>query len=179
MNLEPEIRSYYENAPERERLSLGPSQLEFERTKELLGEMLPQPPSIILDVGGGPGTYALWLAELGYEVHLIDPVDHLVTQAKKRSDAAPHRIASCTVGDARELRWKDASVDAIVELGPLYHLTELDDRLRAMRESLRVLRPGGHIFVAAISRFASFLDGISRDVIQDPAFQHIVNGDLE
>jgi ubiquinone/menaquinone biosynthesis C-methylase UbiE len=130
-------------------------------------------------VGGGPGTYALWLAALGYEAHLIDPVHHLVTQGRQRSDAAPHHIASCTVGDARELKWADSSVDAVLELGPLYHLIRREDRLRALMESFRVLRSGGYVFAAAISRFASAMDGLSRDLFADKAFQNIVNQDLD
>ena len=90
MELSPEIRGYYEEAPEAERLRTGPFQLEFERTKELLAERLPKPPVTVLDVGGGPGTYALWLAELGYEVHLIDPVHRLVAQAQGLSDVVAH-----------------------------------------------------------------------------------------
>src|SRR5437016_4632976 len=127
MELNADIRLFYEEAPEAERLHTGPSQLEFERTKELLVERLPKPPATILDVGGGPGAYALWLAELGYDVHLIDPVARLVSQAQHRSDGSPHQLASCSVGDARELRWKDASVDAALELGPLYHLVRGED----------------------------------------------------
>ena len=101
--LNPEIRDYYERAPEAERLSTGAFQLEFARTKELLSERLPEPPATVLDVGGGPGAYSLWLAELGFEVHLIDPVDRLVTQARQRSEAASRHIATFTVGDARDL----------------------------------------------------------------------------
>jgi ubiquinone/menaquinone biosynthesis C-methylase UbiE len=179
MELSPEIRRYYEEAPEAERLRTGPFQLEFERTKELLAERLPKPPAIVLDVGGGPGTYALWLAELGYEVHLIDPVDQLVAQAQRRSDAVAHRIESCSVGDARELKWDDCSVDIILELGPLYHLIHQKDRLQALKESFRVLRLGGKGFVAAISRFASALDGLCRDLLADETFQNIVKADLE
>ena len=148
MELNPEIRNYYEEAPEADRLRTGPSQLEFERTRELITERLPKPPATILDVGGGPGTYALWLAELGYEVHLIDPVQHLVAQAQRRSDEVRRRIASCSIGDARELKWNDHSIDAVLELGPLYHLIHQEDRLQALGESLRVLKPGGNVFVA-------------------------------
>jgi len=179
VELSPEIRAYYEEAPEAERLGTGPFQLEFERTKEILAERLPGSPAVVLDVGGGPGTYALWLAQLGYEVHLIDPVARLVTQAQQRSDEAVRHIASCSVGDARELKSDGSSVDAILELGPLYHLIHHKDRLQALKESFRVLKPGGNVFVAAISRFASILDGVSRDLLKDERFQRIVNADLD
>src|SRR5215468_2350307 len=139
MEFSPEIRRFYEEAPEVDRLRMGPSQLEFERTKRLLGARLPKTPATVLDVGGGPGTYALWLAELGYEVHLVDPVPHLVAQAQQRNTGAARPIASCSVGDARDLKWDDSSVDAVLELGPLYHLIHENDRLQALRESFRVL----------------------------------------
>src|SRR5437867_3573009 len=155
MELSPEIRAYYEKFPEEDRLQTGPFQLEFERTRELLAERLPKPRATILDVGGGAGTYALWLAELGYEVHLIDPAPRLVALAQLRSDAASQPLQSCSVGDARELKWGDNSVDAILELGPLYHLIHQQDRLQALKEAFRVLVPDGHVFVAGISRFAS------------------------
>jgi len=178
MEFSPEIRAYYEHAPEHERLRTGPFQLEFERTKELLRERLPEPPAIILDVGGGPGAYALWLAELGYEVHLIDPVASLVAHAQACSQMAARGIKSCSIGDARALEWKSNSVDAVLELGPLYHLVQRADRLEALQEALRVLVPGGRVFAAAISWFASALDGLSRDLFADETFRAIVKRDL-
>ncbi|MGH7717598.1 MAG: class I SAM-dependent methyltransferase, partial [Gemmatimonadaceae bacterium] len=63
-----------------------------------------------------------------------------------------------------------ASVDAVLLLGPLYHLTERDDRVRALSEAARVVRPGGTVFAAAISRFASTLDGLRARYLEDPAF---------
>jgi ubiquinone/menaquinone biosynthesis C-methylase UbiE len=179
MKINSEVHDFYERNREQERLFEGPSQLEFERTKQLLGRRLPKPPAIVLDVGGGPGTYALWLSELGYEVHLIDAVDYLVAQAQQRSEKTPYRMASCRVGDARELEWPDNSADAILELGPLYHLIDRSERLLALREAFRVLMPGGILFAAAISRFASALDGISRDLLADEVFRGIAEADLK
>jgi ubiquinone/menaquinone biosynthesis C-methylase UbiE len=179
MEIRPEIRAYYETAPEHERLSTGGFQLEFERTKEMLLARIPQPPATILDVGGGPGLYALWLADLGYEVHLIDPVTSLLEFAQRSSKNSARPIASCNVGDARELHWDSKSVDAVLELGPLYHLVDHDDRLRALKEAFRVLRSGGQVFAAAISWFASALDGMSRDLLADEVFRAIVTNDLK
>jgi ubiquinone/menaquinone biosynthesis C-methylase UbiE len=179
MELSPEIRRYYEDAPEAERLQTGSFQLEFERTKELLRERLPHPPATVLDVGGGPGAYALWLAELGYEVHLVDPVSHLISQARTRSDGAARPIASFTVGDARDLKRAGNSADAVLEFGPLYHLVREHDRLLALTESFRILRPGGKVFAAGISRFASALDGLARDFLSDPTFRSVVKADLK
>src|SRR4051812_42432592 len=174
-----EITRYYQEVAEEGRLATGPSQLEFARTKEVVLQYLSPPSGTILDVGGASGAYALWLAERGYQVHLIDAVPRLVEEARRRSAAAPNRICTCQVGDARELTFGDRVADGVLLLGPLYHLTDTAERLRALREVYRVLRPGGVMFAAAISRYASALDGVARDRLADPSFAAIVQQDLE
>jgi 2-polyprenyl-3-methyl-5-hydroxy-6-metoxy-1,4-benzoquinol methylase len=84
-SLRTEIRSYYERAPERDRLELSLFELELARTKEMIRRFLPEPPALVLDVGGGAGRYAAWLAALGYEVHLIDPVRKLERMGRMRA----------------------------------------------------------------------------------------------
>jgi SAM-dependent methyltransferase len=82
------------------------------------------------------------------------------------------------LGDARRLTHTDESFDVVLLLGPLYHLTERADRLDAFREALRVVTPGGLVFTAAISRFASLFDGLGRGFIFDPEFRAVVARDL-
>lgn len=173
-----EIAKFYHEVPEENRLAVGPSQLEFARTKEIVNRCLPSPPATVLDIGGAAGAYSLWLAELGYQVHLLDASTRLVEEARRRSEAAVHRLSSSQVGDARSLPFNDEVADAVLLLGPLYHLTEASERRRALQEALRVLRPNGVLFAAAISRYASALDGIARDLFADPAFAPIVQQDL-
>src|SRR5262245_22761209 len=84
-----EITRYYQEVAEEGRLAAGPAQLEFARTKEVVLRYLPPPPATILDVGGASGVYALWLAERGYQVHLIDAVPRLVEEARRRPEASP------------------------------------------------------------------------------------------
>jgi len=76
------------------------------------------------------------------------------------------------------LEFEDGIADAVLLLGPLYHLTDGRERNRALREAHRVLRPGGVLFAAAISRCASALDGLARDLLADRAFAAIVEQDL-
>ena len=175
-----EIRRYYDQVPEERRLLEGPSQLELARTQEVVLAHLPEPPADILDVGGAAGAYSQWMATKGYRVCLIEPVPRLVEEARRRSEAsASEGRWQCQVGDARQLEVDDASADAVLLLGPLYHLALASDRLRALREARRALRPGGVVFAAGISRFASALDGLARDLFADPEFGAIVARDLK
>ncbi len=177
--LSPEALRYYERDEEQHRLLSGEGQLELVRTQELLRRYLPLAPAVILDVGGGPGVYAFWLARLGYEVHLIDAAPNHIEQARQAAQAQPeHPVASLSVGDARKLERPDASVDAVLLLGPLYHLTERNDRVTALRETRRVLKPGGVVFAVGISRFASLLDGLASGYLDDPEYVEIVRRDL-
>ena len=174
-----DIAAFYGQGLERDRLTTGQGALELARTRVVLERYLPQPPAVIADIGGGPGRYAIWLAERGYDVHLLDPVALHIEQA--RADAAGRggvALASAQVGDARAVRLPDASADAVLLLGPLYHLPERADRILALSEAGRVCRPGGVIIAAAISRFASTLDGLRGGYLEDPAFASVVAGDL-
>jgi SAM-dependent methyltransferase len=174
----PEIVTYYDQYPEESRLESGPSRLEFERTKEILMRVLPRPPARIVDVGGASGVYSAWLAARGYDVHLVDASPRLVEQARRTNTALSRPIASLTVADARSLPHADGSAGAVLVMGPLYHLTSADDRRAAIREACRVLTAGGILVVAAISRYASVLDGLARRRSLDPVFVRIRNQDL-
>jgi SAM-dependent methyltransferase len=176
--LDPVITGYYERAPEEARLKQGPFQLEEVRTRELIQRFALPPPGVVVDIGGAAGAYALWLAEAGYSVHLLDRVPRLVAEAERRSAAAARPLCSCRVGDARALDVPTETADVVLLLGPLYHLTDPGDRARALQEAARVLKPGGRLFAAAISRWASAFDGLARDLIPDPRFARIVEQDL-
>jgi SAM-dependent methyltransferase len=175
---DPAIERFYELTFEESRLESGPSRLEELRTRELILRHLPTPPATVLDVGGASGVYAFWLAELGYDVRLIDASARLVGVARQRNASAPRPLAACTIGDARDLAEANESADVVLLLGPLYHLVEAGDRRQALNEAFRVLRGGGMLLAAAISRWASVLDGLSRDLLADDEFAHIVEGDL-
>jgi len=174
----PEIKNYYQQFDEDSRLQTGFFQLEFARTQDLISRHLPPAPAVVVDVGGGSGVYSCWLASLGYEVHLVDASPKLVEQARSRSAQQRHPIATIHLGDARQLEFADNSADAALLLGPLYHLTERADRMKSLREAHRVLRPGGIIFAAAISRFASLFDSLSSGFFDNPEFAAILERDL-
>jgi ubiquinone/menaquinone biosynthesis C-methylase UbiE len=171
---------HYASGYEASRLTVGGGQLERERTRELLLRFLPPAPATILDVGGGPGDHACWLARQRYEVHLMDIVPlhiEMATLASRQQSEAP--LASTRVGDARSLPWNNATVDVVCLLGPLYHLTDRDHRMGALHEAHRVLKPGGVLFAAGVSRFASTMDGLRAGFLKDAVFADIVDRDLK
>ena len=98
--------------------------------------------------------------------------------AQAQRDIAETHCISVGCGRARALPQPDGSATAVLELGPLYHLTERADRLIALREAFRVLTAPGILAVAAISRYASALDGLARKLSSDPVFVRIRNQDL-
>ena len=98
------IISFYERVNERDRLLSPQGQLEFIRSKEIVRRGLPNPPAVVIDVGGATGRYACWLAKEGSEVHLADPVPTLIEEAKRASQQQLDTpIKNIRVGDARKL----------------------------------------------------------------------------
>lgn len=154
--LESEIESYYERGGERERLTRNArGRLEFARTQDVLRRKLPGEALDVLDVGGATGVHAKWLAEDGHRVTLIDPV------ASQVAVAAQLPGVTAVVGDARELPWDDASFDAVLLMGPLYHLTDREHRVQAVAEAARCARPGGTVAAVTINRTAGWNDWLT------------------
>jgi SAM-dependent methyltransferase len=149
------LQAYYARGEERDRLARGVGRLEFLRTAEVIERTLPAAPAMVADIGGGPGRYTDWLVDLGHPVVHRDLVADHVAQVRSR-----HPHVDTRIGDARSLDLPDESVDAVLVLGPIYHLSTYDDRVQALREARRIVRQDGVVYVAAISRWAARLDGI-------------------
>ena len=153
------VRAYYDSFGEREWTRLenpDDGAVEFAITKHILDTFLPSK-ARILDVGGGPGRYAIWLAQRSHRVVLADISPELLSIARTKIDRAGvgENIESLTEADVRDLsQWDDDSFDAVVCLGPFYHLPDPGDRERAAAELCRVLRAEGLTFVALMPRYA-------------------------
>lgn len=160
-----DLTHYYGQDREHDRLTRGVGVVEFARTLDLLGRLLPPAPATVLDIGGGAGVYARELLKGGYGVHLLDAMPGHVERV--RADATLAGLASVTLGDARALPYPDAGADAALLLGPLYHLTEPADRARALAEARRALRPGGVLCAAAIARASAITGDFSRDELDE------------
>jgi SAM-dependent methyltransferase len=164
VGVQDRFHRHYEAIDEAARLWGTPlGELTRLRTWDIFDRFLPAT-GRVADVGGGPGTHAAHLADRGYDVCLLDPVASHVKQAKQRGG---DRV-DCRIGDARELPFENESFDAVLMMGPLYHLVNAPDRARALREAWRVLRPGGRLLAEVISRYAWIIDATVKGLLAEP-----------
>ena len=167
----PEILEFYDQGLEASRLARGIGPLEYVRTQEIIQRYFPAPPAQVFDIGGGPGVYSLWLARLGFSVHLVDRSPLHVELAWQESlGQANHPLTGVILGDGRCLPYPANCADAILLHGPLYHLVEKIDRLAALQEARRILRPKGVLLAVMISCYASSLVGLVRGWLDDPDY---------
>ena len=171
------IAEFYLTNDEDARLLKPSGRLEFERLKGLIIPYLSSS-AVVLDVGGGTGRYSLWLARLGHQAHLIEPAANLVERAQEHSAKADAKIARLSVGDARALPVPDSHADLVLLFGPLYHLSQKEERIKVLLEAHRVLKPGGVVLALGISRFVSLMDAFRKSWIRDKEFRDIVSEDL-
>ena len=160
-------------SPEEPRLFKGTGILEFARSREIIMRYLAPPPMVVLDVGGGPGAYSVagW-RRMGYEVHLIDPVPrHLSTDdywPKKPpgSNRVSHRQRQ--PGKTRG-GWSGptkAATRCCWPMGPLYHLTDADQRRKAGYLEARWVGYCGRMDIPSrvigvgINQFSGLFDGV-------------------
>ena len=180
LDVTQDVISSYSLGGEEKRLFSGSSQVERARTENILKRFLQKPPATIVDIGGAAGVYALPLAKQGYNVHLIDMVPLHIEQAKTaEKNQKDHPLQTCKVGDARKVELPDSMADSVLMLGPLYHLPDKQDRMQALSEAYRILKPGGLLFAVGITRYASFLDGMIYGALKDPVFLEIVKEDIK
>ncbi len=132
-----------------------------------LAQYLPPPPARVLDCGGGPGRYAIELAQQGYEVALFDPSPVNLALAREHAAQAGVTLAAFEQGTATDLsRFADDSFDAVLLMGPLYHLLTEAERRQAVAEARRVLKPGGPLFAAFIARYAAHSDAATKFLLE-------------
>jgi SAM-dependent methyltransferase len=164
VEIDRRVTRRYESIDEDARLwQPGKGDLMRLRTWDIFERFLPGS-GRLFDVGGGPGTHAAHLAANGYEVTLVDPVRRHVELATKRASRSTVPFEAC-LGTAGDLPADDASVDVVLLMGPLYHLVDRADRLAALNEARRVLRPGGRILAEVICRHAWVLDATVKGLL--------------
>lgn len=172
--IDKDVLAGYNAGIEKGRLHRGLGLIEFERTKEILLEMLPPAPAVIYDIGGGYGEYAYWLSSLGYEVYLYDIAEGNIRLAHELGEELHLSLKCAEVADARSINRPDASADAILLFGPLYHIIDYTERLLCLKECYRLLKPDGLLFTANITCYSTTLKYVAaydhKPAIDDPNF---------
>jgi ubiquinone/menaquinone biosynthesis C-methylase UbiE len=172
-----ELDDFYNKASEETRLEKGMGIFEFERIKDLIALHISKPNATIIDVGGGTGKYAEWLANKGHKVQLIEPVLKHTKLAEKRAKKLKNPF-SVTIGEAKKLPYRDNAADLVILHGPLYHLQKREDRITAIIEAKRVLKKGGIILGFAINYTASTLVGLMNGMIHANSFFNMCKEEL-
>jgi ubiquinone/menaquinone biosynthesis C-methylase UbiE len=153
------VDEFYDSGAQREWERLDRHRIEFAVTKRAMADYLPRPPARLLDCGGGPGRYAIALAQQGYRVTLLDISAASLNLARLKASEAEIQLEDFIHGTALDLsRFPNGWFDAVLVMGPLYHLTRQEDRLAVTQEASRVLRLEGILMTAWITRYAPFRD---------------------
>ena len=180
------VLAYYEEGREYNRLRTGIGLIEFERSKEILRENLPTPPAVIYDIGGAYGEYSWWLASLGYEVHLFDLSETNIKMSKELTKEYPDcSLAASEICDARKVPRTDKSADAVLLMGPLYHIMDYTERINAVKECHRLLKSDGILFSAALTPYSVLLDKLTvyspngESYLENPDFLAMVERELK
>jgi len=158
------VQQYYDGGAEDEWKRMDRHPIEFAVTKRLILRHMSEEKARVLDAGGGPGRYAIWLAKLGHEVTLFDLSAGNIALAKAKSLEFGIGPVEFVVGNVLELdrHVESASFDVVLLMGPLYHLLDEGDRKRAVEQAPAALKPGGLLFASFISGFAPLIDVLKK-----------------
>jgi len=181
--IDKDVLDGYNAGIEKNRLHTGLGLIEFERTKEILNYTLPPAPAVVYDIGGGYGEYSFWLAEQGYEVYLYDIAETNIKMAAELSTKYNCQLKEMRTADARSIERPSDSADAVLLLGPLYHIVEYSERHLCLRECHRLLKSGGLLFTAAITRYATLLWATTvydkeNDLLDETAFFEMIENEV-
>ena len=150
------LNEFYSHYDEDGRLSKKHGSVEFLTTMRYIGKYI-KPGDRVLEVGAGTGRYSHALARQGYAVDAVELIGHNIDVFQNNTQ--PGENISITQGNALDLSaFSDNTYDITLLLGPLYHLYTKEDKRQALREAIRVTRPGGVIFAAYVISDGCLLD---------------------
>jgi len=157
LDTKSKVEDHYNRNAQQEWERLEAHRTELAVTLKVLRDFLPPAPATVADIGGGPGRYAITLAGWGYGVTLVDLSSNNLALARQKALNAGVLLSATVQANALNLsQFETENFDAVLLMGPLYHLLEEDERSMAATEAVRILRSGGMMFTAFISRYAPF-----------------------
>ncbi len=172
------VEAFYEEYDEWARLDRH--RVEFEITKRYLSRYITKS-SRILDIGGGPGRYSIYLTQAGHRVVLLDLTKKHIEIANQKAQEFGVELEVALHGSALALdSYNLGEFDVVLIMGPLYHLTSHEDRVKVVEDTLKRLKPGGIIFASFISAYAPAVDLIKAypEDLKDPhqLLKYLENG---
>jgi SAM-dependent methyltransferase len=184
------VRDFYDRNTESEwaRLQSGLGRVEYAVTLRLIRNHFP-PSGPLCDIGAGPGRYSLEMARWGYAVTVFDLSSASIDRARAEFGRAQLSAEAFLVGSATDLSSLPADAfDAALLLGPIYHLSSSGERLQALSELRRILRPGGVAVVGYLNSWGLIRTGLSdfprryataegaRSILRPQVFENVTSG---
>lgn len=174
MNAKEYLTNYYQNYDEDGRLTSKHGMVEYLTTMRFIEKYL-RPGMRIIEIGAGTGRYSRALAEKGYHVDAVELIEHNIEVFKQHiTGDEPVRIFQ---GDAMDLAaFETNTYDITLLLGPMYHLYEKDDQLKALSEAIRVTKKGGVIFAAYCNNDATIVQFcFQREMIKTERYKQLID----
>ncbi|MDR2533067.1 MAG: class I SAM-dependent methyltransferase [Oscillospiraceae bacterium] len=172
------VKAHYDADPQKEWDRLAGGKFEFRLASHYMEKHI-KPSDSVLDIGGGPGRYSIWLAQKGCDVTLLDLSEQSIEFA--RNKAADYGVSIKTfTGDARYISANPKlakKYDHVLIMGPLYHLVDESDRTGVVRGVISHLKKGGKLFASFISIIGGMVFMLREfpELITLPAEQHFVD----
>ena len=166
---EENLIKYYNKFNEEKRLTTKHGQVEFLTAIKYIHDYLKKNDQII-DIGAGTGRYSEYFQKEGYDVTAIELVKHNLRQIEKKK-------IKCMLGNAINLnKIKDNSYDITLLFGPMYHLIQMDEKIKALEEAKRITKKGGYIFISyCMNEYAVITHGFIEKNIQESLCEHFLD----
>ena len=168
------LTDFYSNYDEESRLLSKHGQVEYLTTMRYIEKYL-RPGMRILEVGAATGRYSHALAQMGYQVDAVELVQHNIILFSEKTK--PGESVIVRQGDARDLSvFQDDTFDMTLVLGPMYHLFTEEDQKQALREAIRVTKPGGTVFAAYCGNEATMVQYcFGRGMIREERYRNLID----
>lgn len=173
-----EIIDFYGKYNEEKRLLRPYGRIEYRTTMKYIQDCIGERQGLqILDIGAATGRYAIPLAEEGHDVTAVDLVNYNLGILRQKAERKGLTNITARKGNALDLKkYASDAYDIVLFLGPMYHLFTEEDKVRALSEAKRVVKPGGHILVAYImNEFGVYKYGFD----EGNALDSLKNGKLD